>query len=389
MEDILQVFGDMMGCGTFSFQESLDPMQVNHHQAPPPSSYESVSFDPRQILDAVSSGVDSIQQFDQPVMLLEDSKDESLNYCKGNSHCPNGLGGQNRLAENGIEKMEQGWQRIRWTDEMVKVLITAVSYVGEVASFDDPENERSQLLPPIKGKWRSISNTMVERGYIVSPQQCEDKFNDLNKKYKRLNHILGTSTSCDVIENPALMEPMNIPDEAKEEVRKILTCKQLFYQEMCSYHNKNRKFLPHDMPLQQSVISALKGKVKYCSQDVILGMPVKRQKHGNDNGVSHWVDTHPREEKFTGLINVLPEAIEGQQELNRWMISQSLQLKEKKLQIQNQMLELEKKKFGWLKFCQQEDKELHKMKLENELMKLENDNLAFELKCRERGEVRD
>ncbi|KAI3445685.1 hypothetical protein Pfo_002350 [Paulownia fortunei] len=384
MEDISQVFGDMMGCGPLSFHESKELMQVNHHQAPAPYSYESISFNPQQILDAVSFGVDSIQQVDQPVMLLDGNKDESMNCMAGNSQCPNG---RNKLAESGMEKVEQVWQRIRWTDEMVKVLITAVSYVGEVALSDGPESERSQLLAPIKGKWRSISNTMVERGYIVSPQQCEDKFNDLNKKYKRLNDILGKSTSCDVVENSALMESMNIPDEAKEEVTKILTCKQLFYQEMCSYHNKNRKFLPHDVPLQQSVRSALKGKVKYGSQNVILGKPAKRRKHGVDNGVSSRADTHPPQ--LTDLINVPHEAIEGQQELSQWMISCSLQLEEKKLQIQNQMLELEKKKFEWLKFCQQEDRELHKMKLENELMKLENERLAFELKCREMGDAPD
>ncbi|CAH8354663.1 unnamed protein product [Eruca vesicaria subsp. sativa] len=46
----------------------------------------------------------------------------------------------------------------------------------------------------MKGKWKSVSRAMVEKGFSVPPQQCEDKFNDLNKRYKRVNDILGKGT---------------------------------------------------------------------------------------------------------------------------------------------------------------------------------------------------
>ncbi|CAI9770100.1 unnamed protein product [Fraxinus pennsylvanica] len=49
---------------------------------------------------------------------------------------------------------------------------------------------RNQLLPPTKVKWKGNSKSTVERGCIVSSQQCEDKFNDLNRKYMRLNEYL-------------------------------------------------------------------------------------------------------------------------------------------------------------------------------------------------------
>ncbi|KAJ0939879.1 hypothetical protein HanRHA438_Chr02g0066301 [Helianthus annuus] len=49
---------------------------------------------------------------------------------------------------------------------------------------------------------KSVSKVMAERGHFVSLQQCEDKFNDLNKWYKRLNEIFGRGTSCEVVENP-------------------------------------------------------------------------------------------------------------------------------------------------------------------------------------------
>ncbi|XP_060175829.1 uncharacterized protein LOC132606386 [Lycium barbarum] len=65
------------------------------------------------------------------------------------------------------------YSRMEWTDEMVKVLITVVSYIEE--------DIWSNGIFPKKGKWWAISNAMAERGHRVSPQQCEDKFNDLNK----------------------------------------------------------------------------------------------------------------------------------------------------------------------------------------------------------------
>lgn len=352
MEDILQMYGDMTGCGPFNFQEPLESMQVNHHQAPPPP-FENVSFNPHQILEAAGS-------IQQPIIL-----EESLNF---NSQIPNG---QNMVTENGIEEIEQGWQRIRWTNEMVKILITAVCYYDDVVSVEGSDFDWNHLLTPIKGKWRSVSRALVERGFLVSPQQCEDKFNDLNKKYKRLIQILGTDTSYNVVENPTIMEGINIPDESKDEVRKILTCKQLFFKEMYSYHSKNHKFLPHDAPLQKSMLAILTD-----TDHVTSGSPLKKRKPGQANG------------NLTDFTNILPGAME-EQELSELLRLQSLELEEKRLQIQMKMLKLEKKKFEWLKSCRHEDEELQQMMLDNKLMQLENERQAFMLKCRKRGTSRN
>ncbi|KAK4438231.1 hypothetical protein Salat_0157300 [Sesamum alatum] len=99
---------------------------------------------------------------------------------------------------------------------------------------------------------------MAERGFHVLPQQCEDKFNDLNKRYKKLNDILGRGTSCEVFENPTLLDLMDIYEKSKESVRKILSSKQLFYQEMCSYHNGSRLYIPHEQSIQRSLHLALR-----------------------------------------------------------------------------------------------------------------------------------
>ncbi|XP_039042229.1 uncharacterized protein LOC120181084 [Hibiscus syriacus] len=135
------------------------------------------------------------------------------------------------------------WQRMKWTDNMVRLLIMAVYYIGDEGGSEgnvsDPTGKKKVgggLLQK-KGKWKSVSRAMMEKGFYVSPQQCEDKFNDLNKRYKRVNDILGRGTSCKVVENQSLLESMDLSPKLKEEVRKLLNSKHLFFREMCAYHN--------------------------------------------------------------------------------------------------------------------------------------------------------
>ncbi|XVF07762.1 hypothetical protein REPUB_Repub06bG0167700 [Reevesia pubescens] len=132
------------------------------------------------------------------------------------------------------------WQRMKWTDSMVKLLIMAVYYIGDEAGSEgnDPTGKKKGggLLQK-KGKWKSVSRAMMEKGFYVSPQQCEDKFNDLNKRYKRVNDILGRGTACKVVENQSLLDTMELSPKRKEEVRKLLNSKHLFFREMCAYHN--------------------------------------------------------------------------------------------------------------------------------------------------------
>ncbi|KAM1079871.1 hypothetical protein ACFX2J_014449 [Malus domestica] len=132
------------------------------------------------------------------------------------------------------------WQRMKWTDTMVRLLIMAVFYIGDEASDGpDPTGKKKPAggLLQKKGKWKSVSRAMMEKGFYVSPQQCEDKFNDLNKRYKRVNDILGKGTACRVVENQGLLEKMDLAPKMKEEVRKLLNSKHLFFREMCAYHN--------------------------------------------------------------------------------------------------------------------------------------------------------
>ncbi|XP_010278270.1 PREDICTED: putative DNA helicase INO80 [Nelumbo nucifera] len=135
------------------------------------------------------------------------------------------------------------WQRMKWTDNMVRLLIMVVFYIGDDGGSEgnDPSGAGKKKpggLLQKKGKWKSVSRAMMEKGFYVSPQQCEDKFNDLNKRYKRVNDILGKGTACKVVENQSLLETMDqLSPKMKEEVRKLLNSKHLFFREMCAYHN--------------------------------------------------------------------------------------------------------------------------------------------------------
>ncbi|CAL0321473.1 unnamed protein product [Lupinus luteus] len=134
------------------------------------------------------------------------------------------------------------WQRMKWTDTMVRLLVMAVYYIGDEcggSESTDPNGKKKSNggLLQKKGKWKSVSRAMMEKGFYVSPQQCEDKFNDLNKRYKRVNDILGKGTACRVVENQNLLDTMDLAPKLKEEVRKLLNSKHLFFREMCAYHN--------------------------------------------------------------------------------------------------------------------------------------------------------
>lgn len=150
-----------------------------------------------------------------------------------------GFGADDSAGDN--KRKISPWQRMKWTDTMVRLLIMAVFYIGDegVSEGPDPTGKKKNgggLLQK-KGKWKSVSRAMMEKGFYVSPQQCEDKFNDLNKRYKRVNDILGKGTACKVVENQGLLEKMELSSKMKEEVKKLLNSKHLFFREMCAYHN--------------------------------------------------------------------------------------------------------------------------------------------------------
>ncbi|KAL2489350.1 sequence-specific DNA binding transcription factor [Forsythia ovata] len=333
-------------------------------------------------------------------------------------------------------KKASQWHRVKWTDAMVRLLITAVSYISEEAAAEYGGGARRKYASlQKKGKWKSVSKVMAERGHFVSPQQCEDKFNDLNKRYKRLNEILGRGTSCEVVENPLLLDVMDhISEKAKEEVRKILSSKHLHYEEMCSYHNGNRLHLPPDPELQRSLRLALRSRDDHDDSDVkrhskdyneevdqeaeldhdesednqvlsgdhmaygVPGSSTKRIKQclnhedfsfGNSlnfldcNRTSNFQPVNADADADANQGS--PEGMKANKLQKQWINHRALQLEEQRLHIQEQMLELEKDRFKWQRFCRKKDREMDTMRMEIERMKLENERMALELRRKEMG----
>lgn len=309
----------------------------------------------------------------------------------------------------GHDTQTPSWHRVKWNDQMVKLLITAVSYIGEDASMEYGGGSRRKFSNlQKKGKWKSVSKVMAGRGHFVSPQQCEDKFNDLNKRYKRLNEILGRGTSCEVVENPSLLDLMDhLSDKSKEEVRKILSSKHLHYEEMCSYHNGNRLHLPPDPELQHSLRLALRARDDHENdgrrgshedlddddQDQYMDEYDDHHHHvlnldqtspyGFSEGSSKRAKQNEMSQMKIAQADMNQEGVKANLLQDQWMKHRLLQLEEQKIHIQAQMLELEKERFKWQRFRQKKDMELEMMRMENERMKMDNEQMMLELKHKE------
>ncbi|GFS30023.1 sequence-specific DNA binding transcription factor [Actinidia rufa] len=388
--------GNMIpGGGSYGGIDLQGSMRVHHHQQPLSLHQQHQSL-PRQglmvhpsIHEKFPLTMSSMQDCDQGFSLADFPKGERGKNSASDEDEPS-FTEDTVEGHNDVNGGKKGipWQRVKWTDKMVRLLITAVSYIGEdVAAEHGNGTRRKNANLQKKGKWKSVSKVMAERGHCVSPQQCEDKFNDLNKRYKRLNEILGRGTSCQVVERPELLDIMDVSEKGKDEVRKILSSKHLFYEEMCSYHNGNRLHLPPDPELQRSLRLALRSRGDHENNDV------RRHPQDDLDEDDQDAETDDRDEfEENHVLHGDHRAIygvhggsakrmkqcQGHEDVGekanlfqeQWMKHRSLQLEEQKLQIQAQMLELEKERFNWQRFCKKKDRELEMMRMENERMKL-------------------
>lgn len=330
---------------------------------------------------------DNISEEDEPS--LDDGNGESLG--KGKKGSP--------------------WHRMKWTDEVVRLLIAVVAYVGDDGAAEEGFRRKSGILQK-KGKWKTVSKIMISRDCHVSPQQCEDKFNDLNKRYKRLNDILGRGTSCRVVEDPVLMDSMpQLSAKAKEDVRKILSSKHLFYKEMCAYHNGQKIPNCQDLDLQAYSLHLERGsKDEDASDEEAEDNEDCDDEDDNDglddeddNGVDgcrgkvcgsdkrkmveedgpSWPQGSRQEGLQFEMADIFQDPSRTSWERKDWIKRQMLQLQEQRVSIQVQSFELEKQRFKWLRYCSNKNRELERMRLENESMKLENERGFLELKHKE------
>ncbi|KAG6472678.1 uncharacterized protein LOC122030450 [Zingiber officinale] len=274
------------------------------------------------------------------------------------------------------------WHRMKWTDEVVRLLISVVACVGDhedgaVDSLAARKKHGASFQK--KGKWKTVSKLMLEKDCYVSPQQCEDKFNDLNKRYKRLNEILGWGTSCQVVENLPLLDSMpHLSPKAKDDARKILSSKHLFYQEMCAYHNGQRIPSCHDVDLHVSQVPKVtsvrdgRGNVEDEGED---------EDKEDDNDEEREEMGKWEVEKFRLEIDaVLHDTTRSSWEHREWFKRRALMLKEGRIEIEAEALELEKQHFKWQRFRSKKDRELKRLRLENERLKLENEHMILQVR---------
>lgn len=326
------------------------------------------------------------------------------------------------------------WQRMKWTDMMVRLLITAVFYIGDEGGMEPADHAGKKKPVGIlqkKGKWKSVSRAMMEKGFYVSPQQCEDKFNDLNKRYKRVNDILGKGTACRVVENQTLLDSMELTPKRKEEVRKLLNSKHLFFREMCAYHNSCRHSTttnggstshpsldaaaePSHLPQQSqpqhqrcfhtSAADGSKSGDDEEDEDEEEESEDEEDEEdedeieGSSRGHEAEDETETRKRaRKTGY----PAAAVGIQQLNaeitgvlhdggrnpwekkQWMKNRLIQLEEQQVNYQSQSFEIEKQRLKWMKFRSKKERDMERAKLENEKRRLENERMVLMMKQKE------
>ncbi|KAK6942703.1 Myb/SANT-like DNA-binding domain 4 [Dillenia turbinata] len=350
-----------------------------------------------------------------------------------------------------VKRKISPWQRMKWTDSMVRLLIMAVYYIGDEGGSEGNDalgKKKGGGLLQKKGKWKSVSRAMMEKGFYVSPQQCEDKFNDLNKRYKRVNDILGKGTACKVVENQSLLDTMDhLSAKTKEEVRKLLNSKHLFFREMCAYHNscggggtgahhspetvveQSHHQLQQQQQQQRCIHSAEGAPVGHNSSRVETeGLKLRKagsgeeedvddddeeeddddEGEGEDEEMGEGGAKHEEEDEnderssrkrqrkgsfspisplmlqFTSeLTSVFQDVGKSPWEKRQWMKTRLIQLDEQKVSYQCQAFELEKQRLKWAKFSSKKEREMERMKLDNERKRLENDRMVLLLRQKE------
>lgn len=400
--------------------QGLAPLSTTQHLNASQDSEQSLGFESKGTPNAalICSKVKSAGTSDE---------DEPSFTEEGDCH----LGGKGKRGSP--------WQRMKWTDSMVKLLISVVLLVGEDGTVDCADgNKRKSGILQKKGKWKSVSRVMNERGCYVSPQQCEDKFNDLNKRFKRLNDILGKNTARCVVENPSLLDTMeNLCLKTKDDVKKILSSKHLFYKEMCSYHSGCKSLLPADFEFQPSIQAGIMSKGRDCMEmtrsmrgendmdedeeddaeedeeddyddhddenvadihieaasDLPSPFGKRRKSLKYINGLScsllDCTKTIGLEPLNMDLMSMIQDGVKLTAEQSQFIRIRTVQLEEQKVNLQAQALELEKQHFKWQKFSSRKERELERMRLDNKKMELENERRSLQLREKEleRSEV--
>ncbi|CAH9110025.1 unnamed protein product [Cuscuta epithymum] len=334
-------------------------------------------------------------------------------------------------AEDGKKKMSP-WQRMKWTDEMVRLLIMVVYYIGDEgapegnnthASSEKKGSHGGGILQK-KGKWKSVSRAMMERGFYVSPQQCEDKFNDLNKRYKRVIDILGKGTACRVVENQSLLETMDLSPKMKEEAKKLLNSKHLFFREMCAYHNScshgggasgggvgefpSDQPNPHQQQQRKKCLHSSDGprvehnlgraeteeavKARESREEEEDDEEEEEEESNDDEDDESETEEQSRKRQRTDVIahqlntewtNMCQDGNKSVMEKRHWIKGRIIQLEEHRVMYETEKLELRKQQLQWEKYRSRKERGMERERLANERKILESERMVLLLQQKE------
>ncbi|KAL0333428.1 UNVERIFIED_CONTAM: hypothetical protein Sangu_1499000 [Sesamum angustifolium] len=322
-------------------------------------------------------------------------------------------------ADDGKRKMSP-WQRMKWTDNMIRLLIMVVYYVGDevVSEGNDPASKKKGGGGALqkKGKWKSVSQVMTEKGFNVSPQQWN-------------------CVPCGGEPEPAGYNgPFVTQDEGRSE--EIAQFQALVFQEMCAYHNScghgsgagvsgvgGVENSPPEAAAEpsQSQLQARQQRCLHSTGNAPFSTNLNRGENEasklakmtsdeddededdeddeeDESGVgseSHETDERSlRKRKGTyhspliqqldaELVNMLQDRRKSPFEKRQWMKSKLTLLDEEHVSIQYQGLELEKQRLKWLKFSTKKEREMEREKLMNERLKLENERMVLLIRQQE------
>uniref|UniRef100_A0A1J3J4A0 Myb/SANT-like DNA-binding domain-containing protein n=1 Tax=Noccaea caerulescens TaxID=107243 RepID=A0A1J3J4A0_NOCCA len=423
------------------FSPRMLSLEMPQNQQNPPSS---VPFRHPHPYAAAGNPTTADQQTQPPTKLLypyaaapaSSSKPKQLSPISGGDDDDRGSGSgsgchpEDSAGTDGKRKFSP-WHRMKWTDTMVRLLIMAVFYIGDEAGLGDQIDAKKKSggggggggggMLQKKGKWKSVSRAMVEKGFSVSPQQCEDKFNDLNKRYKRVNDILGKGIACSVVENQGLLETMDhLTPKLKDEVKKLLNSKHLFFREMCAYHNSCGHLGGHDQPQSQqqtqtqpqphqnqnpiqhrpeqqkcfhAVESGKMARIAESEADGESDMAEDSESEMEDSEEDE-IETRKKRRKGGGVsaavkrmreeaARVLEDAGKSAWEKKEWMKRKSLELEERKVGYEWEAVEMEKQKVKWMRYRSKKEREMEKAMLENQRRRLETERMVLILRRRE------
>ncbi|CAN4098000.1 unnamed protein product [Withania somnifera] len=430
--------GNVIASSNPSTESSPSPHAATPNPTPPPI----VSY-------AYQGNVDNQQVVRQgfPFGRNNKGKNQSLNFSDDDEAGP-GVSGDNNSTDDGKRSTNSNrdcpWQRMKWTDNMVRLLIMVVYYIGDewkkignAGGSGGGGGGVGVLQKKKKGKWKSVSRAMMERGFYVSPQQCEDKFNDLNKRYKRVNDILGKGTACRVVKNQNLLETTDhLSPKMKEEVKKLNS------KHFCGHNTggasgsgivatstmaeASSQSHQSQSEQQQRCLHSTENANARVGASLVEGTKMSKGASGeNDDdddddededeeddddevsgarGHDHRHDHHHHEDEddmdersrkrlrrlgtssqivqqlSTELANVVQDRGRSPLEKRQWMKTRLMQLEEVHVSYQCKAFELQKQRLKWEKFISKKEREMEREKLINERKKLENERMVLLLK---------